>query len=251
MESVPVLFQDVVFGYTEEKIFNKLNLKIPVGMTSLLGPNGSGKSTLLYLATGRILPESGSVHLWGKPTSELEVPVRDLLASMLYQNLEFDQEESIGELLEMVEAAGNLTGRGLIPTIIRELELETLLDRPTSKVSKGEMQRALLGFSLLYGSSVMALDEPVFALEEDHKLRVMAFVREFSKAHGLSVLSSLHELELSRDYFDYMLFLPAKEGPELGTTAEMFSREKLEKLFSAPFSSLKTRESFFRLGLGV
>lgn len=251
MERVSVSFRGLSFGWEDVPLFEHVHLDVPEGRVSLLGPNGAGKSTLLYLATGRILPTTGQVLLWGRDTASLSEAERNEAASILYQNMEFDHEEPLGELLETVEAAGRFARAGLRPSVIRALSLERLLDRPASRLSKGEMQRAVLAFSLLYGSRLMALDEPVFALEPAQKTACLGFVREFSQTHGLTILASLHELELSREFFDYLLFVAPGRPPRLGPTEDLYRPELLEDLFQAPWHLLKKREDFYRDGLKV
>lgn len=249
MERVSVSFQGVSFGWDEQPIFNNISLDLPVSRISLLGPNGAGKSTFLYLATARILPVSGRVVLWGRDTAELTENERDPLASLLYQNMEFEHEEPLGELLEKVEAAGRFAKSGLRNSIVRAMMLDHLLNRPAARLSKGEMQRAVLAFSLLFGSQLMALDEPVFAMEQRHKTLCLGFVREFSQTHGLCILASLHELDLSREFFDYLLLIAPSEPPRLGLTEELYKPEILEHLYKAPWNLLKKREDFYRDGL--
>lgn len=251
MEGVPASLQNVDFSWEDgTEVFRDLSLDLPPGpLISLLGPNGSGKSTLLYLLTGRVLPTRGRVLLFGHDTATLPESERNRLASMLYQNMEFDHDEPLGQLLEMVEEAGSLAGRGLRREIIQALELGALLSRPAPRLSKGEMQRAVLAFCLLFGSRLMALDEPVFALEDRHKRLCMGFVREFARAHGFTVVASLHELELSKDYFDDLVFVPPGGPLRVGPTAELFRAELLEQLFQAPWAILKQREAFYREGL--
>ncbi len=249
MESISVSFQRVSFGWEDHLIFDDVSLDLPMGRISLLGPNGAGKSTFLYLATARVLPLSGKILLWDQDTAGMNESQRDPLASILYQNMEFEHDEPLGDLLERVEAAGRFAGRGLRSIIIRAMMLDHLLGRPASRLSKGEMQRAVLAFCLLYGSRLMALDEPVFAMEQKHKESCLGFVKEFSQTHGLAILASLHELELSRKFFDYLLLISPTAPPRLGTTEELYRPQIMEELFQAPWNLLKKREDLYRDGL--
>jgi len=250
MERVSVSFQDVSFHWEgDPPLFEHVYLTLPEGMISLLGPNGSGKTTFLFLATGRVLPNQGRILLWGQDTAQLDEGARNKLASVLYQNMEFDHDEPLGELLDQVQEAGSFKDEELKRTLIQEFKLEKLLTRPSSRLAKGEMQRAVLAFCLLYGSKLMALDEPVFALEEKDKDYCLSFVRDFSLSHQITILASLHELELSQKFFDFLLLIEPNQPPTLGPTQELFKKEILEKLFRAPWELLKKRENFYRDGL--
>src|SRR5579863_7477202 len=61
-----VEFLEVSKWYGNVIGINKLNLRIPAGVTGLLGPNGAGKSTLLQLATGQLYASQGQVRVLGQ-----------------------------------------------------------------------------------------------------------------------------------------------------------------------------------------
>ena len=102
-------FDKVYFSYhvDEPAVFTDLNLSLPDGVVSLIGQNGTGKSTMLLLAGGRLSPSTGKVMLDGQDTSEFKSEKeRDKYAAFIYQNMEFETEENIGMLLELVYENG-------------------------------------------------------------------------------------------------------------------------------------------------
>ena len=115
-----ITFQDITFAYPpvdeeEEEvavkpIFHHFTATLPGGFVSLVGPNASGKSTFMLLAAGRLLPQQGRIFLLGKDTSQLTEEARDLLASFIYQNMEFDTEEPVAQLLQQVYLQGAFAG---------------------------------------------------------------------------------------------------------------------------------------------
>ncbi|HUI70705.1 MAG TPA: ABC transporter ATP-binding protein [Spirochaetia bacterium] len=248
--SAEIRFQQVSFLYEPQRqIFSGLTLDLPAGITSLVGQNGVGKSTFLLLAGGVILPESGSVFVRGHDTSALfDEEQRHLLVSFVPQNLEFETERPIGSLLDEVYASGCHRSRsgGFVSELIEVFELASFLGRRTQEVSKGELQRTILAFSLLYGSPVLLLDEPIFALEDAQKERVMAYLCDYARRHGLCLLYSVHELDLSQRFSDYLLLFPPGAHPRFGRTPEMFTREKIEEAYQVPYVMLRRKEEIFR-----
>jgi len=247
----PVDFQDVTFAYETDPVLSNLTLGVPRGVTSLTGPNGSGKSTFLLLASGRLLPRSGTVLLEGQDTRSLDETEKNRLASLVYQNMEFENEEPLGELLEFVFSNGFLghEDQGFFADVIQALELEALQKRTTQHLSKGEMQRAVMAFSLLYGSRVVVMDEPVFALETAQKRRALGFVAEYARSSGVSFLYSAHELDLTREFSDQVLLFPKSGAPRLGTAAELLTRPLLEEAYQVPYILLHQREQLYRSSL--
>jgi ABC-type multidrug transport system ATPase subunit len=249
-----VRFSRVEYGYREDEppVFSGVDLSVPEGVTALVGPNGAGKTTFLLLAGGRIIPSGGSVRLFGRETTQLrEESERNRYASFIYQNMEFETDAPVGDLLETVYAQGHFDEKapGLISELRDVLELEGTLRRRLQQLSKGEMQRVIIAFAVLYGSKSLLMDEPIFALEQYQKERVMDYLTAFAGESGMSVLYSLHELDISRRYADRVLLLPAQGSPELGPVDQMLSREKLEDAYEVPYDYLRRRQEFFREGL--
>src|SRR6266550_8475432 len=67
-----IVFDDVSKFYGEILGVNRVNLTIPLGITSLVGPNGAGKSTLMNLMNGLLRPSRGQVTVLGVPTDQPE-----------------------------------------------------------------------------------------------------------------------------------------------------------------------------------
>jgi ABC-type cobalamin/Fe3+-siderophores transport system ATPase subunit len=247
-------FSNVVYGYRadEPPVFTGLNISLPKGVTALVGPNGSGKTTFMLLAGGRVAPQEGSVQLFDRETSELtDENLRNRYASFVYQNMEFETEEPVGTLLEEVYEMGFFEHKDpqLISELKEVLELEGLLARKTQELSKGELQRVIIAFAVLYGSKSLMMDEPIFALEQYQKERVMEYLTSFAADQDISVLYSLHELDLTKRYTDRILLFYQQGNLELGSVEETTSREKLETAYEVPYDYLRRRQHFYREGL--
>src|SRR5258708_11238552 len=67
-----IVFDNVSKFYGEILGVNRVNLTIPLGITSLVGPNGAGKTTLMNLMTGLLRPSRGEVSVLGVPTDQPE-----------------------------------------------------------------------------------------------------------------------------------------------------------------------------------
>ncbi len=243
--------EHIAFQYpdTTEAVFQDLSLSLSSGITSLVGPNGSGKSTLLLLASGILLPTGGSVFLHGINTAELRAEEdRQQYVSFIFQNMEFETEESIYALLQFVHANGFRTDQQFyfFYRLIDAFELESCVDRKTQEISKGELQRTILAFSLLYGSRIVMMDEPIFALEEEQKQRAMQFMADFVRQEQISLYYSVHELELSQRYSDHTLLFRESGAPLYGPTAEVLTRERLEQAYDVPLAFLKQKQSLYR-----
>lgn len=262
-------FDDVTFTYPPvpgdidengkqiepKPVFEHFSGSLPGGcLVSLAGQNGCGKTTFLMLASGRLVPDSGKVTLLGQNPAALSQEKKNLLASVIYQNVEFETPDKVQDLLAQVYSSGNLKGGAkaldgggdLLAELIDVFELDKVLDRPLEHLSKGEMQRVILAFSLLYGSPAVFMDEPMFAMEDRQKEAGLAYLKKFSKQTGTTIYCSMHELDLTKKYADnVLLFYPGREMA-FGTPEEVLTAQDLEKAYQIPAQMLKHKEDLTR-----
>ena len=262
-------FQDVNFSYPPLEgdvdedgkqivppiVFDHFSAELPAGFVSLVGPNGSGKSTFMLLAAGRLLPVEGKVELFGKDTRTLSQEERDERASYIYQNMELETDDECGALLQFVYKNGLLGGAGrgirnsekdFLEEVKEVFEVESLAQKKFNTLSKGELQRMLVAFSILYGSRSVFMDEPFFAMEDKHKHAALQYLKEYSAATCVSIYISMHELDLTRKYADTVLLFYPNHDIDLGTAEEVLTDADLEKAYGVPVAMLKHSEALTR-----
>ncbi len=238
------------------EVFSSLSLDLPPGVVSLVGENGTGKSTLLLLAGARLFPTTGRVELFERDTREFtHAPAnpeleeeRNRYVSVVYQNMEFETEAPAGDLLEFVFENGyhGPEAKGLPSDVGRALELDSFRHKRTQELSKGELQRMIVGFSVLYGSKLVILDEPVFAVEPERQEQAFEFLTQFAADYNTSIYYSAHNLELTQNYSDYLLLFSKGGGLQLGPTHELFSRETIEAAYKVPYDMLYRKDYLHR-----
>ncbi|HAK68438.1 MAG TPA: ABC transporter [Treponema sp.] len=259
-----ISFNDVSFAYPAVEgdldsdgkpvipraVFDHFTGEIPAGFTSLIGPNGSGKSTFMMLASGRLVPQNGKVLLFGQDVASLDGERKNLLASVIYQNMEFESRDKVSQLLSFVYADGALkanakgirTDVDLLTEVIDVFELEKVMNHGLTELSKGEIQRVLLAFSLLYGSASVFMDEPLFAMEDRQKKSALEYLGEFAEKTGTTIFISMHELDLTRRYVPNVLLFYPNRDMDYGTPEEVMTDEALEKAYGVPVAMLKKAE---------
>lgn len=237
-------------------VFEHFSGSLPGGQfISLVGQNGCGKTTFLMLASGRLAPDSGSVTLLQKNPALLDGESKNLLASVIYQNMEFESDQTVSELLAQVYQNGALKGhaagvldstKDLLEEAIDIFELESVLNHALTHLSKGEIQRVILGFSILYGSASIFMDEPMFAMEDRQKESALSYLKTFVKKTGTTIYCSMHELDLTKKYADQVLLFYPNRDMSFGTPSEVLTDEDLEKAYKVPAAMLKQKESLTR-----
>ncbi|OQY37470.1 MAG: hypothetical protein B6229_08370 [Spirochaetaceae bacterium 4572_7] len=249
-----VTIKNILFGYEEGKdIFKDFSINIPSGVTSIMGQNGTGKSTLMLIASGRLIPETGTVSLLGNNTNEITNEEElNRLASIIYQNMEFDTDETIGNLLSFVYKSGHHTDKinlELINEIITVMELKDSLNKKTNRTSKGEMQRVVIAFALLYGSPIIFMDEPVFALENHQKDAIFKYIVDFAHKFNISIIFSIHDIDISKKFSDNVILFNKNRTAIIGSKDEILVKDKIEEAYQVPLHLLHEREKLNRKSL--
>jgi iron complex transport system ATP-binding protein len=292
MKDAVIEFKDLTFSYPAisnskdengnpvlpKNIYEHFTGSIPGGFVNLVGPNGSGKSTLMLLSSGRLPATSGTIKLFGTDTKKFFIKQdydtgkgfsvtlniansdteeeKNLLASFVYQNMEFETEEKVADLLEMVFKNGghnngkinrdNKVSETFFNDVLKTASLDNVMNHKLSGISKGETQRVLFAFSVLYGSRSIFMDEPFFAMENKNTESCLEFLKQYSKQYSIPVYISMHDLDLTRKYAEkVLLFLPESQM-EFGTPQEVLTNESLEKAYGVPASMLRDTEKLTR-----
>jgi phosphonate transport system ATP-binding protein len=189
--------------------------------TVLLGLSGSGKSTLLRLINGLHMPTSGTVRVLGKDVSETKG--RQLRALRRDIGMVFQQFHLVGSMTALENvcsgALGALSGPrvGLFtyPKKLREAALEQL-DRVgladqrfqrADTLSGGQQQRVAVARALVQRPKILLADEPVASLDPESSHQIMTLINQIAKEDRLTVLCTLHQVNLAMDWGDRILGL--------------------------------------------
>lgn len=216
----------------------------PGEIVVLLGLSGSGKSTLLRHVNGLETPTEGSVVSLGETVSDLRGrPLRALRGRIGFI---FQQFELVGALsvLENVLTGGLSALRGprvgviTYPRVLREkalghLDRVGLLEHAYQRadnLSGGQQQRVAIARALMQDPEILLADEPVASLDPESSSQVMSLIREIAAERSLTVICSLHQVDLALSWGDRIVGLRAGEVV-LDTHTESLSREEVMEIY--------------------
>lgn len=212
------------------------------GITVLLGLSGSGKSTLLRHINGLHNPTSGRIRVLGENVPELKG--RQLRTLRRDIGVIFQHFNLIGPMsvLENVCAGqlGSLWGPRLslmmYPKRVRREALEKLdrvglADRAYQRadtLSGGQQQHVAIARALMQHPKILLADEPVASLDPVSSLEVIELLQQISAEDDLTVIASLHQVQLAIDFADRIIGLRSGQvvldQPTEGLSAEAASR---------------------------
>lgn len=213
---------------------DNLDMTVPVGaIYGFIGENGSGKSTTEKLICGHLVPDSGSIKLFGKDYRDAGVRVR---VGALIENAGCFPNSSVWDNLMM--QAINLGLGHPRDEIGRVLEIVRMGDSARSKFkscSLGMKQRVGIAMALLGEPALLILDEPINGLDTDGMRIMREILVDITKKYGCTVLISSHILgELEKIATHYGIIRQGKMVQEL-SAKELEGRARV-------FISLKTKD---------
>jgi phosphonate transport system ATP-binding protein len=177
----------------------------------LLGLSGSGKSTLLRHVDGLQRPTSGTVSTLGtEVTTARGAELRALRRRVGFVFQQFDLVISRTVLENVCTGAlGRLRGprlglasypRGVRQEALEHLDRVGLADRAFQRagtLSGGQQQRVSVARALMQHPEVLLADEPVASLDPESADQVMALIAGISREDSLTVVCSLHQVDLA------------------------------------------------------
>lgn len=230
---------DMCVGYHERPLIKDIGITLKKGeILTLIGPNGAGKSTILKSIAGQLELIKGAAYLDQRAIAQMQRKELAKAMSALFTERIRAELLTCGEVVE--------TGRypytgsfGMMRDedhqIVREamelVHVTALGDQLFDEISDGQKQRVMLARAMAGQPQILILDEPTSYLDVKYKLELLSVLQEMQKKTGLTVIMSLHELELAERISDKILCVKGEYVERFGTPEEIFCPGYIRALF--------------------
>ena len=219
-----------------------VELKVEEGeFVVLLGPSGSGKTTLLRAISGLVVPDHGAVYFRNKQILENLSAYRKTHLGFVFQD--FNLVENLSVLNNVL--CGLLSSNGILKSIFylfdrkQKLEALNVLQRVgliskchvrVSQLSGGQKQRVGIARAIVKEPSLLLADEPVASLDPVTAISVLSLIQQASRELGITVICSLHQVDLALKYSDRIIGLD--EGQVVfDAKTEETNREQIIRIY--------------------
>lgn len=196
----------------------EVSLEVPKGQFCvLLGPSGAGKTTLLKMANYLVEPSSGSVSVNGTRINKKNLQAVRPSVSMIHQHFNLVPRLSVEEnvisgalaklelwrvLLRCYPKAMRQKAAKLVESVgLKEKHFE----RRASDLSGGQQQRVGIARAFILDPLVVLADEPVASLDPKISWEVLNILKNAAQQSGTSVICSLHQVELAKEFADRII----------------------------------------------
>ena len=239
-EDPPYLeLRGLAVGYNGKALIHGIEIGVKRGeIVTLVGPNGSGKSTILKTITSQLERISGQALLSGKDLreysrKELAEQMAVVLTGRLQTELMTCRDVAAMGRYPYTGRLGILSEQDerKVDEALAQVHAEHLAERSFDAVSDGERQRILLARAICQEPEIIVLDEPTSFLDIRHKLELLSILHRMAREQKITVVMSLHEVDLAMKISDRILCVRGEEIFACGTPEEVLSDEVIRELY--------------------
>jgi iron complex transport system ATP-binding protein len=209
----------------------------------ILGANGSGKTSLLAALIGYLTPTAGNIELFGQRFGRADWRQLRRKVGIVSSAIRQLMPESETALVSVVSGKYAMIDMWGEPSpadekrarrLLKQIECESLADRPWQFLSQGERQRILIGRALMAEPALLILDEPCAGLDpvaREHFLQFLQRLGRKKKSPALVLVT--HHVEEIMPVFSHALLLRKGRIDAAGKISDVMTSRGLSKTFGA------------------
>lgn len=231
--------QQMSVGYQGETLIHDIEIGLYKGeILTLIGPNGAGKSTILKSIAKQLKLISGLVYLDKKELHHMSgMELSQKMAVVFTEKIKTELMTC-----EDVVATGRYPYTGhfgilskkdnaIIDEAMELVHVSEIRNQDFIKISDGQRQRVMLARAICQEPEIIILDEPTSFLDVKYKLEFLSVLQELRIRKGLTVIMSIHELELAEKVSDKILCINGAYVDRFGNPEEIFQAGYIKSLF--------------------
>lgn len=233
-------------GYQGIPVVENIDITLKKGeILSLIGPNGAGKTTILKSIICQLSPIHGVVYLEKDPilmlnSTELAKKMSVVLTERIRTEL-MNVEEVVATGRYPYTGKFGVLGekdRKIVEEAMKLTRIEELKKEDFMKISDGQRQRVMLARALAQEPDILVLDEPTSFLDMRYKMEFLSILQRLSKEKKMTIIISLHEVELAGRISDKIASFKDKKMDRFGSPQEVLTDEYLLELYDIDLNVL-------------
>lgn len=205
----------------------------------ILGSNGSGKSTFIRLISTLLVPDEGTVRIFGYDVQRDERRVQQLINRVSVDAAFFKKLSPYENLIYAARLYGmpGEQARREIYAILTRLGIKPdRISQGLENMSRGMQQKVAIARAFLTAPVLLLLDEPTTGLDPRSKADVQVFVRELRDTHDATILLTTHDMDEADALCDRIAIIDGGRIVAMDTPAELKRQVALLEGKSGPAS---------------
>lgn len=180
-------------NFRQKQAVSSLNMTVPTGsIYGFIGENGSGKSTTEKMICGLLIPNGGSIKLFGKTYTDVDIRAK---IGVLIEAPGCFPNMSVWNNMKLQAAnLGMKKSDAEIQRVLKMVRMEGAAGNKYKNCSLGMKQRIGIAMALLGKPELLVLDEPINGLDADGMRIMREVLCDLAKNHSVTILVSSHIL---------------------------------------------------------
>ncbi|MGH9365285.1 MAG: ABC transporter ATP-binding protein [Thermoanaerobaculia bacterium] len=200
-----------------------LSFRVPNGvMFGLLGPNGAGKTTTLRMVMDITAPDSGQIHILGRP---MDRAMQNRIGYLPEERGLYRKMKVVDHLLFLaaIKEVDRETAKKRIAGWLDKMELKPWLNKKVDELSKGMQQKVQFIATIIHDPEVLILDEPFSGLDPINTALMKEYFLDF-RSQGKTIIFSTHVLEQAEKLCDEICLMAKARKILEGSMGELKRR---------------------------
>ncbi|MCC0655919.1 ABC transporter ATP-binding protein [Clostridioides sp. ES-S-0123-01] len=226
-------------GYDKKVVVSDINIEVKKGeILCLLGSNGAGKTTILRSLSKLITPIKGEIYLNDMDVRHISRKTLSKMMALVLTNRLLGDLMTVQDVVNMGRYPytgffGNLSKKDLmmVDDSLKSVNALHLKKRYFDELSDGEKQKVLVARALVQEPEIIILDEPTTHLDIKHRLELMNILKKLSKEKSISVILSLHEIDIALKSCDKVALVKNNKVIAYGQPEDMVDENMINSLY--------------------
>lgn len=233
----------------EKQILDDISFSITSGQfVGVIGTNGSGKTSLLRSLYRFIKPSNGEVllnghNIWQQTAINVAKQIAVVSQSNTATPYRVVDVVAMGLIPHKALFEGpSLKDKQLIESALTQLDLLPLKNNDFETLSGGEQQRVLIARAIVQqghdrdvSQQLLIMDEPTNHLDVHYQLDLLQRVKKL----GISVIVSLHDLNIASAFCDQLLLIDNGKIIRQGTPQEVLEPELISRIYNVDVTAIE------------
>lgn len=225
-------------GIEKIRALNDVSLEIFSGeILGILGPNGAGKTTFLNILSTILLPDAGTVEIFGVKLIPKNFDYLRTILNLSSGHPNFPWSLTVEENLKfygLLYGLDRKTLRVRIANLIEMFDLQEVFRQRFDELSSGTKQKLSLAKALLNEPKIIFLDEPTVGLDPDVAIKTREIILDIFKKTKVTILLTTHNMHEAESMCRRIAFIRHGQVLRLASPQELKERQgkkDLEEVF--------------------
>mgnify|MGYP000985117988 CR=1 FL=1 len=205
MEAIEVM--NLSKNYGKLKAVDNISFEIQKGkICGILGPNGSGKTTTIKSICNLIIPNEGTIKIFGKDNKKSTQHISAVFEGTRNLYWRLTPRENL-RYFAGIRGLGGKKVEKSIDEILDKFNLSDKKDTMVNNLSRGMQQKVAIAMTLICDTDIILLDEPTLGLDVQSYMDIKDILVDISSHMDKTILLSTHNMNLVQDVCDNVIIL--------------------------------------------